>query len=132
MKILVAALAAGSMVAATAGAASADGRRYDNYPHPVPPPHYAPQPNVAGAIVAGAFVGYALGALLAPRPVYPPPYVYAVPPAPVVYPPTYYAPTNPHVAWCISTYGSAYDIASDTVDYYGVPYRCVSPDQPQG
>jgi hypothetical protein len=127
MKTVVAGILAGSVIAASIGGAAADPWRYRSYPPPPPPPQFTAR-DAAGAIVAGAFLGYALGALLAPRApvvVYPPPPY--PPPAPAYYPP-YYGPFDPHVAWCTNTYGPAYDITTDSiVGPYGVPYRCVSP-----
>jgi hypothetical protein len=132
MRMLVSAAIAGGLAIGTVGSATADQWRDAPRPHPAPP-HVYVYGNVAGAVAAGAFLGYALGTLLSPRPevVYPLPYGY-LPPAPVAYPPTYYAPLDPHAAWCVSAYGSAYDVTSDTVNYYGTPYRCVSPGGPQG
>jgi hypothetical protein len=133
MKTLFSTIVAGGLTLATIGGANAEQYRYGPRAHPTPPPHAYVYGNVAGAVVAGAFLGYALGSILSPPPpvIYPQPYAY-VPPAPVAYPPAYYAPLDPHAAWCLSTYGSAYDLSSDTVAYYGTRYRCVSPGGPQG
>jgi hypothetical protein len=129
MKTLVSTVLAGTLVAATAAGASADPWKYGHPPHPPAPPPHVTAGNVAGAIVAGAFLGYALGSLFVPYPqvVYPPAYV-TLPP---VYPPYYPAapyPATPHQAWCINTYGQAYNITTDAwYDVYGVPRQCIAP-----
>jgi hypothetical protein len=128
MRTLISAALAGSLAAAGLATPATAGH------HPAPPPVYHPYPNVAGAIAAGAFLGYAFGALLAPRPVYvyPGPYAYPPPPppppVPIVYPPGFYPPLTPHAQWCFNTYGAAYNPATDVwVDAWGTPRRCIAP-----
>ncbi len=136
MKKLVSAALAGSLAFATVAASTA-GASAKNWHNPgPPPPHYVKPTNPGAAIAAGAFLGLALGALVAPRPVYPYPYTYVPPPAPVVYPPSYYYPpaypaypvTSAHATWCRSQFGTAYNPWTDTwVDAWGVQRRCIAP-----
>jgi len=123
MKTLTSAALAGALalstVAATATDAAAGGR------HHQPPRHYSGG-NAGAALAAGAFFGFALGALATPYyypPAYPYPYVYAPPPPPA---PIYYPRTaNTHVTWCYSQYGNAYNPATNLWrDIYGGWHPC--------
>lgn len=132
MKTLTSVVAAGaialSALAATSTAADA-GKWKRGLKHGGPPHHghVHKHGNPAGALFAGAALGFAVGSLLAP-PYYgpPPPYVVYGPPPPPPPPYPMYAYT-PHQQWCINTWNT-YNVATNM--YYsrpGVLSVCVSP-----
>jgi hypothetical protein len=122
MKTLTSAALAGA-IAVSAVAAATTGASADKWHHP---PHYSGGVNPGAALAAGAFLGFALGALATP---YYSPYPYAYyppppPPAPVYYPRL----SSAHVSWCTNAYGAWYNPATDTwMDAYGVMHRCMAP-----
>jgi hypothetical protein len=116
VSVALAGAVAAAAIAATAGSASADGWQPGWQPHYAKPhfakPHYpGPRPYDAGpAIVTGAILGLALGALAA-QPYYSP---YPPPPPPEQYYPTYAPTYSPrHFNWCAATYDT-YNSATDT------------------
>jgi hypothetical protein len=129
---VAAAIAASSATAANAGGWGPPGggpygygpyhHRHDHGPAVV----YRNGPDAGGALLAGAFLGLAFGAIAsqsyaepapAPEPVYLPP------------PRPNYAAVDQHVAWCTQTYRS-YNAERDTFfDFQGIERRCVDPYQ---
>lgn len=123
MKILTSAALAGALAISTLAATEASADRW----HGKPAYHGYNSGNVGAALAAGAFLGFAFGALATPT--YGPyyyPYAYAPPPPPL--PIFYPRPASAHIAWCTSQYGAWYNAATDTwTDYYGAPHRCIAP-----
>jgi len=137
--IAAAALAGATLLSASATGASAGGwddgdgwYRHRGYhqPHVV----YRDRRDDGGALVAGAFLGLALGALATePQPVFvePEPVLVEPEPAPYLPPPhpNYTFAEDQHVAWCSQTYRS-YNAERDTFfDFQGVERRCITPDE---
>ena len=130
MKMLVSVAAAAAIglagVAAGATGASANGWNggwngpHPNWGHPHPHYGYAYQGGGSdgGAIIAGALLGFAAGAIIANADQPPPPAPYQQ-----------YAETYAdHVAWCRQTYPATYDQQSDSwTDFEGGVHQCIEP-----
>jgi hypothetical protein len=135
MKILAsiavaAALAAGTATGASAGGWGPHGPYGGPYGGPYHGPYHKPHvvyrsgPDAGGALLAGAFLGLAFGALASQT--YDPP-----PPAPEVeyLPPPHpnFAAADAHFAWCTKTYTS-YNAERDSfIDFQGIERPCVDP-----
>ncbi len=144
---------AGSVALTAVGmsATGASAERWHQYDRPHfrnDRPHYqaAPRSDAGPALVAGAILGLAVGAMMQPQPAYPAYRTYPVYPAYPAYrtypahrpyaaypayvpPPASYAAyaANRHFQWCTATY-ETYNGETDTwIDYRGVPHRCISP-----
>ena len=140
MKILtsiaVAGLAAAVVISVGATGASAGGWDGDGWhkhkgPYPYHQSHefYRDRGDTGGALVAGAFLGLALGALATDAMVEPEPVMIEPEPPPFLPPPhpNYSFAEDQHVAWCAQTYRS-YNAERDTFfDFRGVERRCITP-----
>lgn len=135
--VTMAGVATATIVVAAAGTASAGNwngggngywKYHDHRPHVI----YRERNDTGGAIVAGAFLGLALGALASQPPPPPQPYVYepyayepALPPPHPAY--NVAAVADQHVAWCSQNYRS-YNAERDTfIDFEGYERPCVTP-----
>lgn len=138
MKILVSLAVAGALaaggIAATATGASAgqwNGNWNQHGPYHGPynyRPHqtYRSGPDVGGALVAGAVLGLAFGALASH------PYAEPVPAPDVIYlPPPHpnYAAVDAHFAWCSKTYRSYNGERDSFIDFQGIERPCIDPYQ---
>ena len=125
--MVLAGLMASSALTAATSTAIADGRHHAQF-------RAYPGVKLGAAVAAGAFLGFAFGALAAPRyvppPYYPYPPAYAYPPPPPRLPPlpiVYPRLTVAHIAWCKSHY-PWYDPATNTwTDQYGIKRLCIAP-----
>jgi hypothetical protein len=137
MKIVAPIAIAATLAALTATAASAGGwgpyggpgPGYDPYhrPHHGPTMVYRSGPDAGGALLAGAFLGLAFGAMVSQSMAGPP----APEPEPMYLPPPRpnYAAVDRHIAWCTQTYRS-YNAERDTfLDFQGIERLCIDPYQ---
>ena len=140
MKILVSlaiagALAAGGIAASSTGASAGqwngNWNKHGPYPHGPYQQHqqhqnYQSGPDIGGALVAGAFLGLAFGALASQ-----PTYVEPVEPDTIYLPPPHpnYAAIDTHYAWCAKTYRSYNGERDSFIDFQGIERLCIDPYQ---
>jgi hypothetical protein len=129
MRIIAPIAIAATLAALTATSASAGNWNgpypYHHRPHPGPTVVYRSAPDNGGALVAGAVLGLAFGAIASQAFAAPPPPepVYLPPPRPNL------AAVDAHIAWCSQKYRS-YNAERDTfIDFQGIERLCVDPYQ---
>jgi hypothetical protein len=134
--VVAGALAATTIVASAAGASAGgwngpgqwDGGWNKHRPHfeRGPRVEYRSGPDAGGALLAGAFLGLAFGAIASQsfaQPAPEPEPIYLAPPHPN------YAAADAHFTWCTRTY-SSYNGERDTfIDFQGIERVCIDPNQ---